>query len=82
MKNKLQPYRKSINWQKLSRSLYFVKDVKKGEIISEKHIRSIRPGYGAHPKYKGKLIGIKSKKEYQMGIVLEWKSSFNKSVEN
>ena len=50
-----------------SRSLYFVKDVKKGEIISEKHIRSIRPGFGAHPKYKVKLIGLKSKKEYRIG---------------
>ena len=56
-----------------SRSLYFVKDLKKGEIISEKHIKSIRPGYGAHPKYKSSLIGIKSRKEYQIGdrVIIE-----------
>jgi pseudaminic acid synthase len=56
-----------------SRSLYFVKDLKKGEIISEKHIRSVRPGYGAHPKYKSSLIGIKSRKDYQIGdrVIIE-----------
>ncbi len=42
---------------KFRRSLYFVKDVKAGEIITTECIRSIRPGYGLAPKYLEKIIG-------------------------
>ena len=39
------------------RSLYFIKDMKAGEKITEDCIRSVRPGYGLAPKYKKQLIG-------------------------
>ncbi|QKJ25931.1 pseudaminic acid synthase [Aquiluna borgnonia] len=39
------------------RSLYFVKDVKRGEMLSRDHVRSIRPGYGVAPKFLKKIIG-------------------------
>ena len=39
------------------RSLYFVKDLKLGEIISSESIRSVRPGYGLPPKELARLIG-------------------------
>lgn len=42
---------------KFRRSLYFVRDVAAGEIIGEEDIRSVRPGYGAAPKYLDQLIG-------------------------
>jgi N-acetylneuraminate synthase len=41
------------------RSLYFVKDIKSGEIISQDAIRSVRPGYGIAPKYTKDIIGQK-----------------------
>ena len=41
------------------RSLYFVKDLKSGDIISNNAIRSIRPGFGLPPKYFNKIIGQK-----------------------
>jgi pseudaminic acid synthase len=44
---------------KFRRSLYFVKDLKKGDIISRDSIRSVRPGYGLEPKYLNKIIGGK-----------------------
>jgi sialic acid synthase SpsE len=41
------------------RSLYFVKDMKAGDIISEDAVRSVRPGYGIPPKYLTEIIGQK-----------------------
>ncbi|KQW86902.1 pseudaminic acid synthase [Acinetobacter sp. Root1280] len=39
------------------RSLYFVKDLKAGDIIDESCIRSVRPGYGLSPKFYDEVIG-------------------------
>ena len=39
------------------RSLYFVKKLKKGHILTENDIRRIRPGYGLEPKYFDEVIG-------------------------
>lgn len=41
------------------RSLYFVKDLKAGDIITEDAVRSVRPGFGIAPKYLTETIGKK-----------------------
>ncbi|WP_406667109.1 pseudaminic acid synthase [Gallaecimonas sp. GXIMD1310] len=46
---------------KFRRSLYFVKDLEAGDIITADAVRSVRPGYGIAPKYLGDLIGRKIK---------------------
>ena len=43
------------------RSLYFVKDMKAGDIIDETCIRSVRPGFGLAPKFYDEIIGKKVK---------------------
>ena len=40
-----------------SRSLYVAEDMKAGDMITEKNVRSVRPGYGLHPKYQSEIIG-------------------------
>ena len=42
-----------------SRSLFVVKDIKKGELITSSNVKSIRPGFGAHPKYLPEILGKK-----------------------
>lgn len=39
------------------RSLYFVKDMKAGDVITEDAVRSVRPGYGLPPKELGNVLG-------------------------
>jgi len=46
---------------KFRRSLYFVKNIKEGEIITTEHVKSIRPGYGLPPKYLNEIIGTISR---------------------
>lgn len=55
-----------------SRSLYFVEDIKEGEIVTERHIRSIRPGFGLHPKYFKEIIGKKVNADIEKGTRVEW----------
>jgi N-acetylneuraminate synthase len=39
------------------RSLYFVKDMKAGDIITEDAVRSVRPGFGLAPKFLDEVVG-------------------------
>lgn len=48
---------------KFRRSLYFVKNMKKGDIVSHEAIRSVRPGFGLPPKMLESIIGKKVNKD-------------------
>lgn len=50
-----------------SRSLYVVEDIKAGDIITENNVRSIRPGYGLHPKHYKDVIGEKVRVDLEKG---------------
>jgi len=50
-----------------SRSLYVVEDIKKGTLFTGSNIRSIRPGFGLHPKYLKYLIGKEARKNFTKG---------------
>ncbi len=49
------------------RSLFVVEDVKKGDVITEQNVRSIRPGVGMHPKYLKDILGEKFEKDMNKG---------------
>jgi pseudaminic acid synthase len=53
-----------------SRSLYVVEDVKAGDVITEKNVRSIRPGFGLHPKYFKDILGKTIKEDLEKGTPL------------
>ncbi len=58
--------------REFARSLYVVKDIKKGEKFTRENIRSIRPGYGLHPKYLPQILGKKACKDLERGERLSW----------
>jgi len=49
------------------RSLYFVKDISQGQIITDKDVRSIRPGFGIKPKYINEILGKKARIDIKRG---------------
>jgi pseudaminic acid synthase len=53
--------------RQFARSLYVAKDIRKGEIFTEENIRSVRPGYGMHPKYLDEILGTVSTRSYSFG---------------
>ncbi|WP_309640418.1 pseudaminic acid synthase [Flavobacterium sp.] len=50
-----------------SRSLYIAEDVKAGEVLTEKNLRSVRPGFGLHPKFYKELLGKKVNVDIEKG---------------
>ncbi len=56
--------------REFSRSLFIVEDVKEGEILTEENVRSIRPGFGLHPKYYNEVLGKEFKSDYKKGTPL------------
>jgi len=58
---------KQIKGKDFSRSLYVVKDMKKGDILTEEYVRSIRPGFGAHPKELSNILGQKVNQDLERG---------------
>ncbi|NBK97430.1 MAG: pseudaminic acid synthase, partial [Erysipelotrichia bacterium] len=62
----------TIKGRQFSRSLYVVKEMQKGEVFTEENIRSIRPGYGLHPKYLGEILGKRASKNLSKGERVTW----------
>ncbi|WP_264559521.1 pseudaminic acid synthase [Flavobacterium sp. N2270] len=50
-----------------SRSLYIAENIKKGAVFTEENLRSVRPGFGLHPKYYNQIIGTVADKDYEKG---------------
>lgn len=57
---------------KYRRSLYVAQDLRKGDLIHEHSIRSIRPGYGLEPKYYSFLIGKRAARDLRKGDPVKW----------
>jgi len=62
--------KKQLKGKDFSRSLYIVENIKKGEILTEKNIRSIRPGYGLHPKHLKDILGKNINTDVEKGTRL------------
>jgi N-acetylneuraminate synthase len=57
---------------KFRRSLYFVKDIKKGDVITAEHVKSIRPGFGLAPKFFESVLGMIAAQDSKKGTAVGW----------
>lgn len=56
-----------IKGREFCRSLYVAEDIKAGEVINEKNVRSVRPGFGLHPKYLPEVLGKTAVRDLELG---------------
>lgn len=63
---------KSKKSREFARSLFVAEDMGVGDEFTEQNIRSVRPGFGLHPKYLCEIIGKKASREIKKGEPLEW----------
>jgi N-acetylneuraminate synthase len=54
------------------RSLYVVKDLKPGDVLTQENVRAIRPGLGLPTKYMDQVLGKVMKHAVQRGTALSW----------
>lgn len=58
--------------REFARSLYVSENIKKGEIFTEKNVRSVRPGFGLHPENLEKVLGKKAVQDIKKGTRMSW----------
>ena len=66
------PTTTEVNSLQYRRSLYVIKDIKVGDILSEDNIRAIRPGLGLPTKYLSYFYGKKVTKDLTRGTPVTW----------
>jgi pseudaminic acid synthase len=54
------------------RSLFVVKDVKRGDVLTREHVRSIRPGYGLHTRHLDEIVGRRAARDIERGTPMSW----------
>ena len=54
------------------RSLFVVKDVKAGEVLTSENVRSIRPSYGLHTRHLAEVLGRPANQDIPRGTPLAW----------
>ena len=63
---------KQLKGKDFSRSLYAVEDIKAGQQITKTNVRSVRPGFGMHPKFYNEIIGKKVKVDVEKGTAFKF----------
>ncbi|HXC40613.1 MAG TPA: pseudaminic acid synthase [Burkholderiales bacterium] len=66
------PTEKEIPSLDFRRSIYVVKDIKGGELLTAGHLRAIRPGFGLPPKYMDVLVGKRVNQDVARGTPMSW----------
>jgi N-acetylneuraminate synthase len=67
-----EPTAKELESQVFRRSLFAVEDVRRGEVLTERNVRSIRPGHGLAPRYLQVVLGRRASRDLPRGTPLTW----------
>jgi N-acetylneuraminate synthase len=67
---------------KFRRSIFFVKDIKQGDVITKENTRRIRPGYGLPPKFYNDIIGKTVSEDIKRGTPTSWALINNNTSKN
>lgn len=59
--------KKQMEGKQFARSLYVAEDIESGEVYTELNLRSVRPGFGAHPKYLREFLGKPAPRKWKKG---------------
>jgi len=54
------------------RSLFVVKDIKRGDVFTAENVRSIRPAHGLHTRYLAEVLGRRAACDIECGTPLQW----------
>ncbi len=61
-----------IHYKRGRRSLFIIKDLKKGTTLTHDNVLALRPGNGLHPKFLNQVIGKRVKKNIPKYTPLSW----------
>lgn len=67
-----EPTEKEAVNKSFRRSLFVVRDVRKGETFTEESVKSLRPSAGLPPKHLYDIVGKRAKTDIQAGTPLQW----------
>ncbi|MDQ8004318.1 MAG: pseudaminic acid synthase [Pedobacter sp.] len=67
---------KQLKGRDFSRSLYIVEDIEAGDEITPQNVKSIRPGFGLHPKFYPEVLGKRVKVKLEKGDRLDFSQLF------
>ena len=54
------------------RSLFAVRNIEQGEVVTEDNVKSIRPGFGLHPRHLRDILGKRARQDISKGTPLSW----------
>jgi N-acetylneuraminate synthase len=69
---KYGPTPHEMNTRHYRRSLFVVRDVKKGDLFTPENVRSIRPADGLHPRHLANVIGRRAANDIERGTPVTW----------
>ena len=62
-----------IKGKQFARSLYVAMDMQAGDVVTEKNVRSVRPGFGLHPKHLSEILGKSVNQDLGVGTAFQLK---------
>lgn len=59
--------------KQFARSLYVAQDMKAGDVVTLENVRSVRPGFGLHPKHLSEIKGKRVNQDLRKGTAFQLK---------